>query len=648
MRYVITTKPNQTKSMRLPVFLCFLFFSILSLAQYQALALDETLTKNANAVLRLDQMEIEIHSKKEMVVKNKQVITVLNRLGNRHARTALGYDSSKKIKAIEIIIYDKLGNQIEKIKKKDFTDVSAVDGFSLYLDYRQLYYDYTPISYPYTLEFNYEYITPDTGSIPSWYFLGGFMKSVEKSRYSIYYANSALKPIIHEKNLESIRFEKKETGSSIVYTAENIGAIKQERLSPTFGKIAPRLMTKINNFHYKGYDGTIESWSAMGTWIDEKLLAGRDELNEATILEVKDLTSGIEDDLEKAKKIYKYVQDNTRYISVQIGIGGLQPISAIEVDRVKYGDCKGLSNYTKALLKAVGVDSYYAVVQAGADKVDFEEDFADLAQGNHVILTIPHKGTYYWIDCTSQVLPFGYIGSFTDDRKVLIVKPEGGELVRTTSYVDDDNYQHIGASYVIDSEGGIAGNATIKTKGVRYYQHFRLNQDPKEDVIKHYKNQWNNINNLKVSEYSLNDDKAEVTFSETVSLNATNYASLSGNRILFTVNAFNNNDFVPDRYRNRKLPFEIQRGFLDTDEFTIELPKEYSIEAMPKERQIETEFGSYEVAYTYVPENNTVKYSRSLLVKKGYYPKEKYSDYRDFRKETARLDDAQIVLVKNQ
>lgn len=633
--------------MRLPIFLCSLFFCTLSFAQYQALVLDEALTKNANAILRLDQMEIEIRSKKEMVVRNKQVITVLNRLGNRHARTALGYDSSKKIKAIEIIVYDKLGNQVEKIKKKDFTDVSAVDGFSLYLDYRQLYYDYTPISYPYTLEFNYEYVTPDTGSIPSWYFLGGFMQSVEKSRYSINYANPALKPVILEKNLESIRFEKKEAFNSMVYTAEKISAIKQERLSPSFGKFAPRLMTKINNFHYKGYDAAIDSWSDMGTWIDKKLLAGRDALNEATIMEVKNLTSGIDDDLEKAKKIYKYVQDNTRYISVQIGIGGLQPISAIEVDRVKYGDCKGLSNYTKALLKAVGVDSYYAVVQAGADKIDFEDDFADLVQGNHVILTIPYNGTYYWIDCTSQVLPFGYIGSFTDDRKVLIVKPDGGELVRTTAYINEDNYQHIEASYAIDEDGGIAGNAIIKTKGVQYYQHFRLNQDPKEDVVKHYKNQWDNINNLQVSEYRLNDDKAEVTFSEEVSLNATNYASLSGKRMLFTVNAFNNNDFVPDRYRNRKLPFEIQRGFLDNDEFTIELPNEYAIEAMPKEQNIETEFGSYKVSYTHMPENNTVRYSRRLLVKKGEYPKEKYNAYRDFRKEIARLDDAQIVLVKN-
>ena len=80
--------------------------------------------------------------------------------------------------------------------------------------------------------------------------------------------------------------------------------------------------------------------------------------------------------LEKAKIVYRYVQDNTRYISVQVGIGGIQPIAAIEVDELKYGDCKGLTNYTQALLDIAGVESFYTIVQAGKEIVDFDSDFA--------------------------------------------------------------------------------------------------------------------------------------------------------------------------------------------------------------------------------------------------------------------------------
>ncbi len=640
---------RQSQAMRLSLITFLFFTSIISTAQelnYNALLLKKELTENANAVVRLDQVDIEVLSQQKMTVKTKQVITVLNRLGDRHARTGMGYDSDKKIKDIQVRVYDTMGNEIEKIKKKDFKDVNAADGFSLYNDYRHLYYDYTPVNYPYTLVFESEYETPDTGTIPSWFFLNGFLVSVEKSRYSITYANANLKPTIIEKNLVNIDFDIEETNNSITYTANSIKAIKRESMSPSFKKICPRLMTRIKNFHYKGFDASVDSWKDLGTWVDEKLLSGRDELSPQTVAKAKSLVDGVQDDLEKAKIIYKYVQDNTRYISVQIGIGGLQPIAAVEVDRVKYGDCKGLSNYTKALLKEVGVTSYYAVVQAGGDKVDFEDDFADLAQGNHVILAIPYNDRYYWVDCTSQILPFGYVGSFTDDRKVMIVKPEGGEIVTTTAYLNENNYQSITSSYELKPNGSIVGETNLMTKGSRYNSHFRLEEETEEEIVKKIKSRWSSINNLTVANYNFDNNKKEVVFNENVSLSASNYASLSGNRILFTANAFNNRNVVPDRYRNRKLPFEIQRGYLDEDNSVITLPEGYVVEALPSVKKIENEFGVYTVDFDYNEAENTVSYKRSFFLKKGFYPKEKYNAYRDFRKEVASTDNAQIVLLK--
>ena len=136
-------------------------------------------------------------------------------------------------------------------------------------------------------------------------------------------------------------------------------------------------------------------------------------------------------------------------------------------------------------------------------------------------------------------------------------------------------------------------------------------------------------------------------FNEKVSINATNYATKSGERILFVVNAFNKNSYVPDRYRNRKLPLEIQRGYLDKDEYEINLPIEYTLEALPTEKTIDNEFGSYNVKYEYNEAEKTIKYNRRLLIKEGNYPKEKYNAYRNFRKEISSADNAKVVLIKN-
>ena len=614
---------------------------------HSALTIDPVLTENANAVVRLNEMTVELASSREMNVIHKRVVTVLNKNGNKHVNASVGYDNSLKIKHIEAYIYNAFGKQIEKLKEKDFKDVSAVSRGTMYSDSRVMYLDYTPVEYPYTVVFSYEKTTKNTAFIPFWYFLDGFLVSTEKSKYTLTYTSPKLKPVVKEKNLEEIKLKKTSFDNSITYEITDLPAIKSESLSPSFGKIAPKLMVRTDNFHYEGYDASVKDWAGFGSWMYSSLLSDRAELPQTTQTKVQSLVKGITDPLEKAKIVYEYVQNNTRYISVQVGIGGIQPISAIEVDRVKYGDCKGLSNYTKALLETVGVTAYYTHVEAGNNKVDFEEDFADLWQGNHAILAIPYNEQYFWIDCTSQVKPFGFMGDFTDDRKVLVIKPNGGEITTTPSYLNEANYQKSTANYRLDKAGGIMGNITITTKGVQYDNRYFLEEEKTEEIDKYYKNYWGNINNLKLTSHQFMNNKEEVSFTEKLEVQAVNYGSKSGDRILFSPNAFNKNTYVPNRHRSRKLPFEILRGFLDEDEFVISLPAGYELEALPEGKEIENEFGTYKMSIEYKREDDTIAYRRSLLIKEGTYPKEKYKDYRTFRKQVSGIDNAQIVIIKH-
>ncbi|QLG44427.1 DUF3857 domain-containing protein [Costertonia aggregata] len=637
--------------MRFTFLFFMLFFSIISTSQnsiYSVSTIGKDMVQGANAVVRLNEMRVELLSMKEMKISSKRVVTVLNKLGNKHAGASLGYNNSTKVRNAIAIIYDARGNEINLIKRKDFTDVSAVDGGTLYSDSRIMYLEHTPIAYPYTIEFEYEIVTKNTSNIPNWYFLDGFLVSTEKSIYSITYNEYDQKPEFKEKNFGTMDFSKNELPNQISYEAFNIKAIKQEALSPPFNKIAPKLMVRAVNFHYEGYNGHVSNWKDLGTWMSTNLLMGRNAVSEATKMKIKSLVNGVEDDLEKAKLIYRYVQNNTRYISVQVGIGGIQPSNAIEVDDLKYGDCKGLSNYTKALLEIAGVTSYYTHVEAGKAKVDFEEDFADLAQGNHVILAIPYNEQYYWIDCTSQIHPFGFLGDFTDGRKVLVIKPDNGEIVTTSSYLNKENHQKTTADYSINENGDISGEIIIKTKGIQYDNRFSLENQSVKDITTHYKNYWDNINNLIVLSHDLKNDKENIIFAEKVSVKANGYASKSGDRILFVANAFDENSFVPNRYRSRQLPLEIQRGYLDEDEFSINIPKGYMIEAIPNNKTIESEFGTYKIKFKYNEKGSNIKYTRSLFIKEGYYEKEKYSAYRSFRKETANNDAAKIVLIKKQ
>jgi len=432
--------------MNLKPTLNFLFLLIISITYsqenlYSSFTIPDHLITNANAVVRLNELNVSINSQKELNVSQKRIVTVLNEKGNAAIEAYSGYDKFFKIKQIEAKVFNESGKEIKKIKKKDFIDHSAVDGGTLYSDSRVLFMPYTPVSYPYTIEFLCEVETSSTASIPSWRPIGGYFVSVQKDVYALK-DNANLGLRFKEKNFKAFNVAVSNSENTLNYTLENQKPLKPEDLSPSFSKITPNVLVAVDRFHFYGVDGHAKNWLEFGDWINNSLLAGRNQVTEETKQHILNLVSGIEDPVEKAKKVFEFVQSTTRYISVQVGIGGVQPIPALEVDELKYGDCKGLTNYTQALLEIAGVPSFYTIVESGSrDIVDFEEDFASLAQGNHIILAIPDDKDMLWVDCTSQLHPFNFIGDFTDNRNVLIVKPNASEIVKTTVYSDSLNYQ---------------------------------------------------------------------------------------------------------------------------------------------------------------------------------------------------------------
>lgn len=612
--------------------------------KYLASQIVDSLTTNANAVVRLNQLDITISSQRSMSVHIKRIVTVFNKNGLGAINAVSGYDKSSSVISIEAIVYDAFGNEIKKIKRKDFKDQSAVDGISLFSDDRVVFLDYTPITYPFTVEFTCLSETSNTAAIPKWFPIANYFTSVEKSNLNVYYpSNLGFK----KKEFNFLNFHIKKTvdsSSQLSYNVENIVAQKPEDMSPDFQNIYPRVIMGLEIFNLEGVDGTAKNWKEYGQWFSEKILSGTDNLSDETISKIKNLVGTETDPIKKAKIVYKYVQNKSRYISVQVGIGGFKPMLANDVDRLSYGDCKALSNYTRALLSAVGVPSFYTELYGDSDKTDMESDFSSL-QGNHAILAIPNKNDYVFLECTSQDAPFGFQANFTDDRNVVVIKPEGGEIIRTKNYEDAGNTQISKGNYSISEIGDFNGNLSIVSEGTQYGKKYYLEKLPPVENEAHYKSYWDNINNLKINKTSFSNDKEKIAFTENAQISAVNYGAISGNKILFIVNAFNHNSGNLKKSRNRHNPFEIQRGFIDTDEINIVLPNGFTIEALPDNVELISKYGIYKTEIIKKDGSNLI-YKRSFLLKKGLYPKEEYEEFRLFIEKIKRNDNSKIVITK--
>ena len=618
-----------------------------SIAQenYNIRLIPEELKENANAVVRKYNTTVEIHALNNMSITQYKIITVLNRFGDQHVSAYEHYDDSRTIQKLSVLILDQNGEVIKKYKKSDFKDISAVSGGQMYTDNRVKHLEYYPTSYPYTVIFESKVREKSTAYINSWLPIRGYYIGVEESSYKLVnYTNTNYK--FKGYNLGSYNLNFEENDSQLVFNASNLKAIKKESMSPDFLEVMPWVRVALNEFELKGRYGKCEDWKEFGLWQYEELLTERDIISESTKQKVSDLISNLVTEKEKVKRIYEYVQNNTRYVGVQLGIGGWQPILASEVDRVKYGDCKGLTNYTKALLKSQGIESYYTVVFSDKNKKNLDKSFASL-QGNHVFLNVPVNEETVWLECPSQTAPFGFLGSSTDDRDVLVVKPTGGEIVHTPVYDETQNTYVATATISLKSNNSMIASFESVSKGIQYdYQSYKenLNSDRLEEQ---YMRTWRYLNGLKINDKKLSLDKENVVFNEKINLSVSNYTTKAGDKLFVPLNPLNRLIEVPTKYADRRLPFETERSFLDTDTYEFIVPDTYIIEYLPERYELSSEFGTYEIEIK-KPVEGKIKYTRKLMLKEGVFPKEKYASYRAFIKKIVKKDKSKFVLTKKE
>lgn len=613
---------------------------------YDAFSITPEIKEKSNSVIRNQSTEVVINSKTNLQISHQQITTVLNDAGDKAVLPVVFYDPGIQVRKLEVIIYNATGEQIKKYKKGDFIDQSVADGFSLFNDTRALYINHIPIRYPYTIEFKYELQLKSTAFIIPWRPIKNHFQSIEKSTYSIIdKSDGGLR--YNASNLQEFNIgDPKKVEGGYFIEAEQLRAIPSEQFSPSFETYLPMVKFALDEFSLEGVSGIAQNWNEFGVWKRDNLLNNRAEVSEETRQTILKLVDGINDPTEKAKRIYNYLQENTRYVSVQIGLGGWQPIDAATVDRVKYGDCKALTNYTKALLGVAGVEADYVIINNDSEVKDITPDFTAL-QGNHAILTIPLEDQEdIWLECTSQTLPFGYIGRGNANRLALAIGSNGGEIRKTPEYDADFNRQVTTGTVNLEANGNITADVQIKSYGVQFEDKYRIAYFSKEEYVKYYKEvRYNHLKEIDFEKIAYQREDDSILFKEELNFKARTYGKKMGNRILLEPNLFSRYLSILPKYQERLAPLSISYAYTDEDEVTIQLPAGYVIENIPQPTTINSKFGNY-ISSINVSDNQQLVYKRSFTRNAGIFPKEDYEGYRTFIEEVVKSDSSKIILIK--
>jgi hypothetical protein len=619
------------------------FFPSIGFAQanYSVDNIADSIKENAGSVVRFRESVFTILSQSRAELKEKNVITILHESHRSNSYFQETYDKFTKISGIKIVIYDKDGKKVKTVPKRDILDATAFTESALFADIRQKLYRPDYYKYPFTIEYSFTKTYNGLLAYPIFAPIQTYETSCETARLTIK-KNDALRYL-------NINFEHGpdigKDGTYNVYHWEfsNLKPIRFEDYDLPLTDLVPIVLSAPNDFKMSGYAGNCETWENFGEWI-YTLGMGRDALSLKTINEIHELTKDLTTKREKAKAVYEYMQSKTRYVNVIIGIGGWQPFPAIDVDNNGYGDCKGLSNYTHALLKSAGVNSYYTLIRAGSNAREIISDFPS-NQFNHVIICVPDQNDTIWLECTSQRNPFGYVGTFTEGRKALIIKANNSTLVSTPALTADDNYRYRKAEIFIDADGNAQADIRNVYGGLFYdninylcYLEGKRRMDNVRERI-HVKNFTLNDN-----DYTIEETKSEKPFvSEKYSVSAERYVKKLGNRLLFNINFFNTVIDLPSAINKQESKVFISHGLTKIDSLEFRIPDGYFIKSYPGNDTLISDFGSFYTSYHLF--GNKLKYIRKQVVYKGKYPPEKYAELRAYLKKVSRADKSKVLIV---
>jgi hypothetical protein len=431
------------------------------------------------------------------------------------------------------------------------------------------------------------------------------------------------------------------------WSVGDVKEIREEREMPPWRGVAGQMV--LTFFPAGGAAAnSLPTWHDLGVWYNQ-LTSDRLTTSPEIKQEVTTLTAGAPTPLAKMRAVAEFMQRNFRYVAISLGIGGIQPHPAAEVFAHRYGDCKDKATLMRSMLREIGVDSFYVLINdergavtpytpahAGAFNhaivaVKLPEGVADPA----LIATLKHPnlGTLLFFDPTNEKTPFGEIGGYLQANYGMLVTPSGGELVQLPQQPTILNGIRRTAKLTLGFSGELEGNVEEVRVGDRAAggrESYALTRQQSDKIKPIEEMLADSLSTFYVSNATVsNVAQTNSPFIWNYSLRAENYSKYAGDMLLVRPRVMGSNASpVLETPEPRRYPVEFNGPEQDTDDFEITLPPRYVVDDLPPAVDADFGFASYHSKTEVV--GNVLRYHRTFEVKELSVPVSEAARLRKF------------------
>jgi Domain of Unknown Function with PDB structure (DUF3857)/Transglutaminase-like superfamily len=385
-------------------------------------------------------------------------------------------------------------------------------------------------------------------------------------------------------------------------------------------------------------------WDDIGKW-QAGLASDRREPSPEIKQKVAELTASLTTPLAKMQALAAFVQQDIRYVAIELGIGGWQPHPAPEIFTHRYGDCKDKATLMSTMLKQIGIDSYYIAINTSRGGVNtqtpptpFLFDHAILAirlpdglndPSLQAIIQHPKLGRLLIFDPTDDLTPFGNLRGELQENYGLLVTPDGGELLQIPQLSPQNSGISRSAKMTLDASGNLQGSVLeIRRGNSAIYQREAFRSATKDaDKIKPIETLLSHsLADFHLTKASVtNLDQISLPFAYEYSLIARDYAKTAGNLLLVRPRLIDtrSSDLLETK-DPRKYPVEFDGPEKDTDHFEITLPPGYVVDDLPPPVDVDYGFASYHSKTEVM--GNVLIYTRTFEIKELSVPLSKVDE----------------------
>ncbi len=601
----------------------------------------DSLKEEAYCIIRNSSTNFEYKSQNEALEKHSIAMTVLDKKGSASANFVYYGDQFRELRKFSGKLYDANGTLLRKFKLSDIVTME----YSLSLSTGAKYYLFECISpvYPYTVQYEYEVVWKKGFLIfPSFFPQPTYNMSVEKADYTLTlpqgvkfrqkFSNLTEKPDITSKN------------NTMIYKwmVTGLPAVVSEPFSPNIKNLVPWMYLSPESFLYDTVSGEIKDWESYSSWI-YGLLKGRDDLPQECKDKILYLTKDAKNDVDKVKILYEHLGRTTRYVSIQLGIGGYQPMLASEVYNVGFGDCKALTFYLKSMLDVVNIPSDYVMIRSDSENKGLLTDYANFHEINHVILRVPLNPDTIWLECTNPKIPFGYIHEGIAGHAAVAAKEEGGKISFLPDYPDSLNLDKNSTVITLMSDGSAEAEVKHEFHMSVYEDYMNLTLLKESELIDILR-RGIRLPNANVKTFNIEEHKTRFpNLTVDYAWSTGSYGTKTGNRLFIPVNPFR---FSYDWFKknNRKHDLNLVYGFKNTDQVVLSVPSDFEVESIPSPERYDTPYGRFESSVVY--QDSKIYVTQIFKLSRGVHSVDEYEILRSFIERVNKAYTANIVLKK--